>query len=101
MFDRRWLLGFGLAVVAVLAATNPATAGVLDASWMAPTTNTDGTALTDLVAYRVYYSTSGTPCPGSTFAQIASSTTTPPPNQIVRGGDLRKGRARTGRPRGR
>src|SRR5439155_1610703 len=50
---------------------------------MAPTTNTDGTALTDLVAYRVYYSTSGTPCPGSTFAQIASSTTTPPTNQIV------------------
>src|SRR5881296_2808654 len=83
MFDRRWLLGFGLAVVAVLAATNPATAGVLDASWMAPTTNTDGTALTDLVAYRVYYSTSGTPCPGSTFAQITSSTTTPPPNQTV------------------
>ena len=31
--------------------------GVLDASWTAPTTNADGSSLTDLVSYRVYYST--------------------------------------------
>jgi hypothetical protein len=27
-------------------------------SWLAPTTNTDGTALTDLAGYRIYYGTS-------------------------------------------
>ena len=83
MFDRRWLLRLGLAVVAVFVATYPAAAGVLDLSWTAPTTNSDATALTDLSFYRVYYSTSATPCQGPTFAQVASTTTTPPPNLTV------------------
>jgi Divergent InlB B-repeat domain/Fibronectin type III domain len=83
MFGRRWLLGFGLALAAVSGATNPASAGVLDASWTAPTTNTDGSALTDLASYKVYYSTSGTPCPGSTSLTVATSTSTPPSNQTV------------------
>jgi len=38
--------------------------GVLDASWLAPTTNVDGSPLTDVVSYRVYYSTTDPPCPG-------------------------------------
>ncbi len=83
MFGRRWLLGFGLALAAVSGATNPASAGVLDASWTAPTTNTDGSALTDLASYKVYYSTSATPCPGSTSLTVATSTSTPPSNQTV------------------
>jgi hypothetical protein len=29
-------------------------------SWSAPTTNTDGSALTDLAGYRLYYGTSAT-----------------------------------------
>lgn len=35
-----------------------AATGFAELSWTAPTTNTDGTALTDLVAYRIYYGTS-------------------------------------------
>lgn len=61
----------------------PGEAGVLDASWTAPTTNTDGSALTNLALYRVYYSTSDSPCPGSTFVEVASSTSIPPPDQTV------------------
>jgi len=83
MFEWRWLLGLGLALVAVFGATNPASAGVLDASWTAPTTNSDGSALTDLGSYRVYYSTSATPCPGATFFTVASATSTPPSSQTV------------------
>jgi Double zinc ribbon len=38
--------------------------GVLDVSFLAPTTNTDGSSLTDVAAYRVYYGTAAAPCPG-------------------------------------
>jgi len=83
MFDRRWPRGLGLALLAILAAAVPAQAGVLDATWTAPTTNTDGSTLSDLASYRVYYSTAATPCPGATFFTVGSSTTTPPVNQAV------------------
>src|SRR5882672_11261304 len=83
MLDRRWFLAVGLALGGILFAANPGSAGVLDASWTAPTTNTDGSALTDLAAYRVYYGTSGSPCPGGTFVQVASTVSSPPPNQTV------------------
>src|SRR5262249_58581535 len=79
----RWKLCVGLALAVILFATNHSVAGVLDASWTAPTQNTDGSALTDLGSYRVYYSTSATPCPGPTFFSVSSSTTTPPANQGV------------------
>src|SRR5262245_57810314 len=72
-----------LTLAITLFAANPTIAGVLDASWTAPTTNTDGSALNDLSSYRVYYSTSATPCPGATFFSVASSTSTPPANQTV------------------
>lgn len=39
--------------------SNPApTDNSADVSWTAPTTNTNGTALTDLAGYRIYYGTS-------------------------------------------
>jgi phenylpyruvate tautomerase PptA (4-oxalocrotonate tautomerase family) len=56
---------------------------VLAASWTAPTANTDGTPLTDLTSYRIYYGTSDPPCPGSSFVQVASPTPTPPVAQTV------------------
>ena len=59
-------------------------AGILDASWTAPTTNTDGSPLTDLGAYRVYYSPTSPPCPGASLFQVASATAAPAPNQTVR-----------------
>ena len=61
----------------------PGEADVLDASWTAPTTNTDGSALTNLALYRVYYSESDSPCPSSTFFEVATSTSSPPPDQTV------------------
>ena len=61
----------------------PGRAGILDASWTAPTTNTDGSPLTDLASYRVYYGASSAPCPGASFLQVTSSTSSPPPNQTV------------------
>ena len=66
----RWLLAPAVALAGILFfSINPATAGVLDATWTAPTTNTDGSQLTDLSFYRVYYGTSATPCPSGILAQ--------------------------------
>ena len=67
----------------VLLGTSPSTAGILDATWTAPTTNTDGSALTDLTAYLLYYGTSTSPCPGSPSVQVASPTSSPGPNQTM------------------
>lgn len=75
------LIGALLAGVLLVAATGEA--GILDASWIAPTTNTDGSPLTDLASYNLYYGTAATPCPGSSFFQVASPTSTPSPNQTM------------------
>lgn len=61
----------------------PGYAGVLDASWTAPTTNTDGSPLTDLAFYRVYYGSATAACPGPAFFQVASPTPSPLPDTIV------------------
>jgi hypothetical protein len=57
--------------------------GILDASWVAPTTNTDGSSLSDLAFYRLYFGTASAPCPQSAFFQIASPTPSPQTNQTV------------------
>jgi hypothetical protein len=44
--------------------------GVLDLSWTPPTTNTDGSPAVDVAAYRVYYGTTPTPCPGGTYMTV-------------------------------
>src|SRR5256886_4904101 len=75
-------IGLGLILGGVLLTATPAGAGILDASWTAPTTNTDGSSLTDLASYRVYYGTSAS-CPGVSFVQVTSSTPSPPPDQTV------------------
>jgi hypothetical protein len=75
-------LGFGVVLGSCLVSLAAAAeAGILDASWTAPTTNTDGSPLTDLSSYRVYYGTSSTPCPESTSVLVASPTPTPGPSQ--------------------
>src|SRR5262245_1785599 len=83
MFDRRWILAFGLALVGIFTEANPSAAGVLDASWTAPTTNTDGSQLTDLAAYRVYFGASATPCPTGSFVTVPTPSATPPAGQTV------------------
>ena len=76
-------LGLGLSLLLLLLMTTPSTAGILDATWTAPTMNTDGSPLTDLASYRVYYGTPSSPCPGSSWAQVASPTPSPGPSQSV------------------
>ena len=70
-------------LIAILGDAGPGFAGILDASWTAPTTNTDGSPLTDLGSYRVYLATSGAPCPMSSSFTVASPTPSPGPSQIV------------------
>jgi len=77
----RWLLA--ILVLAALIFAGPVGAGVLDASWTAPTTNTDGSQLTDLASYRVYYGPATAPCQGPVSFQVPSPTTTPGPNTTV------------------
>ena len=67
----------------VLLGPSPSSAGILDATWTAPITNTDGTPLTDLAVYLLYYGTSTSPCPGSSSVQVASPTSSPGPNQTT------------------
>lgn len=80
---RRWCLGIGLALGGVLLMQAPGNAGVLDASWTAPTTNIDTSGLTDLASYRVYYGVTSSPCGGPSFLQLAAPTTTPSPDETV------------------
>ena len=58
-------------------------AGILDASWVAPTTNADGSPLTDLAFYRLYFGTVSTPCSGSAFFQVPSPTNSPQINDTI------------------
>jgi Bacterial Ig domain/Purple acid Phosphatase, N-terminal domain/Glucodextranase, domain B/Abnormal spindle-like microcephaly-assoc'd, ASPM-SPD-2-Hydin len=76
-------VGLGLFLYQVLLVTAPGSAGTLDATWTAPTTNADGSPLTDLASYRLYYDTSSSPCPGSSSVQVASPTSSPGTNQTV------------------
>ena len=76
----RWFLGVGLALGGILLVAPSGGAGVLDASWSAPTTNSDGSPLTDLASYRVYYGPA-TACPGGASLQVASPMTSPGPDQ--------------------
>jgi hypothetical protein len=46
--------------------------GVLDLSWTAPVTNTDGSPTADIASYRVYYGTTPKPCPGGTYVTVPS-----------------------------
>jgi hypothetical protein len=79
----RWFQAIGLTFTGILLVAASSHAGVLNVSWTAPTTNTDGRTRADLALYRVYYSTSASPCPGSSFVQVAASTLIPSPNQAV------------------
>ena len=51
----------------------PAGEGVLLVSWRPPTTNTDGTPLTDLAFYQVYFNTTNSPCSGPAVKAAAAA----------------------------
>jgi len=78
---RGLLLCLGLALIGVLQTAAPGRAGVLDVSWIEPTTNTDGSPLTDLGHYLVFYGPSNEPCAGPSVVAVAASTPSPRPGQ--------------------
>ncbi len=65
----------------------PASAGVLFSVWTEPTQNTDGTPLTNLANYRVYYGPNAanvTPCTAAaTVVVVPSLNPAPPANSVV------------------
>jgi hypothetical protein len=60
-----------------------ALAGHLDLEWEAPSTNVDGTQLTDLAKYRVYYGTGSGVCAGASYQEVASAIPNPVPGTLV------------------
>src|SRR3989442_13661154 len=71
-----------VALGALLLVACPVRAGVLVATWNAPTTGPGGGPLTNLAAYRVYYGTSASPCPTSTFLTVPPTTSSPAPGTV-------------------
>jgi hypothetical protein len=81
--SRSRLLVAALVVAGTMVAADTVDAASVSLSWDAPTTNANGTPLTDLAGYRVYMATSQPACPGVSFHPVASSTTAPAPGQTV------------------
>jgi len=81
--SRHRLLAVGVGLAALVVSVTPVGAGILDASWTLPTTNADGSALTNLASFKIYYGTSNAPCPGANFISITAPTTAPGPNQTA------------------
>jgi hypothetical protein len=79
----RWFSAIGLLFNGILVLAASSQAGVLDASWIAPIANTDGSPLTELALYRVYYSIFDAPCPGSTFVEVASPSLIPSATETI------------------
>jgi len=72
-----------LALVMVVVLPPHADAGVIDLEWEAPSTNVDGSPLTDLDRYRVYLSASAPACGSPAFRDVPSTTSTPAPGDVV------------------
>jgi hypothetical protein len=60
-----------------------ADAASLNATWVAPTVNADGTPLVDLAGYRLYLGTAMPSCPGPSFHSLPSPTAAPSAGQTV------------------
>jgi hypothetical protein len=73
------LPAFSITVTATPATPTPTT-GTATVSWMAPTENTNGTALTNLAGFKVYYGTSA-----SSLTQIAQVANAGATNYVVSG----------------
>lgn len=78
-FQRRTVISSLTAAALILGGC--AARGVLDVSFLPPTTNTDGSPLTDVASYRIYYSTTNPPCPGGQMVAAAAPKKQLPPDQ--------------------
>jgi hypothetical protein len=79
---RRRLLRALLPFFVFLAAAR-SDAATLDMSWSAPTTNADGTPLTDLASYRIYIGSTTPTCTESGYRSVASPTNSPGAGTIM------------------
>jgi hypothetical protein len=70
-------------VVGIILCPRLAQAGYLDLAWNAPTTNVDGTALTDLSNYRVYFRTSSGSCGAGPNQAVPAASPTPGPGTVT------------------
>jgi len=68
---------------AILPQPIPAEAASLNAAWQAPTTNVDGSRLTDLAGYRLYVATSSPACHAGSVVTVASPTAAPAPGDTM------------------
>ena len=73
----------GLILAVLVAAASAAEAGSLSLTWNAPTTNADGTPLTDLGGYRIYLGTSVPACPSTSFHSVSAASSAPTAGQTV------------------
>jgi Abnormal spindle-like microcephaly-assoc'd, ASPM-SPD-2-Hydin len=72
-----------LLLTGVIAGATRANAASLAVTWNAPTTNADGTPLTDLAGYHLYLGTTQPACPGASFLTVPSPTAQPAAGQTV------------------
>jgi hypothetical protein len=72
-----------LLLTGVVASATRANAASLAVTWNAPTTNADGTPLTDLAGYHLYLGTTQPACPGASFLTVPSPTAQPAAGQTV------------------
>ena len=79
---RLFLIGVLGGAVLVLFTPSIALAGYLDLQWNPPTTNADGTPLTDLSHYHIYVGTSSVSCGGTPFKEDVSPSASPAPGAI-------------------
>ena len=77
-----WLARF-IVVATIVGIAGRVDAASVTLSWEAPTTNADGTRLTDLASYRIYLGASTPACPGASFFTVTSPTTTPTSGQTL------------------
>jgi hypothetical protein len=79
-----WRRTTALVVIALLVGALRVDAASLTLAWTGPTTNEDGTSLTDLAGYHVYLGSGATPpCPGASFGAVAASTSSPTTGEAV------------------
>ena len=71
------------ACVGMLLVAGTVHAAVLDATWIEPTTNLDGSQLTTLASYRLYIGIGDAPCPGPSFVAVPASSSSPAENSTV------------------
>lgn len=73
-----------LVLISIVVGALNVEAASFNLGWTGPTTNADGTPLTDLAGYRMYLGTAvPPPCPDASFGAVTSSTSAPTTGETV------------------